>query len=168
MWVMLFLYICLSLLHRSKHCYLFPRILLIIQLKSKFPCNFIMKWYTCHETEFPWVFTDLPLIQILSVYTDFYILRVWQNTDFFSGMGKGFLYIFLVIQIFSLNTDFPCHSYWFCARPEWQVCVYNKVMHLSWTCRAGFPRVKQSTVKAYKKSPLAKLNKCGTESVWKF
>ena len=56
-------------------------------------------------------YTDLPLILILSVYTDFlplefgkihiFFLEIWQNTVFFKGMRKGFLYIF-----FS-HTDFP-------------------------------------------------------------
>ena len=52
---------------------------------------------------------DLPLILILSVYTDFlplefgkiqiFFLEIWQNTDFFNEW-KGFLYIFFI------HTDF--------------------------------------------------------------
>ena len=67
---------------------------------------------------------DLPLIQILSVYTDFLTLefgkiqifhpKIRRNTDFFSGMPKVFPYtvhihtdFFPNIQIFLVNhTDF--------------------------------------------------------------
>ena len=57
-------------------------------------------------------YADLPIILILSVYSDvlplefgkiqIFFLKFWQNADFFSGMQKGFLYI-----VFN-NTDvFP-------------------------------------------------------------
>ena len=57
--------------------------------------------------------TDLPLILILSVYTDFlpfefgkiqiFFLKIWQNTDFFEECERIFFIFSLVIQIFSLN-----------------------------------------------------------------
>ena len=55
--------------------------------------------------------TDLPLILILSVYTDFSPLefgkiqnfypKIWQNPGFFLGMQNGFLYIFYIRTDFS-------------------------------------------------------------------
>ena len=68
--------------------------------------------------------TDLPLILILSVYTDFFTLRIWQKNRFsslkfgkiqiFSGMRKGHLFIFFshthffnkILIFFVIYTDF--------------------------------------------------------------
>ena len=67
------------------------------------------------------------------IYPDFFALRIWQNTDFLPWNLAKYRFFFqeckwvfsifsLVIQFFfSYNTGFPCHLYWFCARPEWQV-----------------------------------------------
>ena len=57
--------------------------------------------------------TNLPLILILSVYTDFlpvkfgkiqiFFLKIWQNTDFFEECVRIFFIFSLVLQVFSLN-----------------------------------------------------------------
>ena len=57
-----------------------------------------------------WPNPDLPLILILSVYTDFlplefgkiqiFFLEIWQNTDFFKECERVFFIFSLFIQIF--------------------------------------------------------------------
>ena len=57
-----------------------------------------------------WNIADLPLILILSVYTDFlllefgkvqiFFLEIWQNTDFFKECERVFFIFSLFIQIF--------------------------------------------------------------------
>ena len=80
---------CYASLCMIRNCLVFPYYLL---------CLFAQCVWSLH-------LPDLPLILILSVYTDFlpseffqiliFFLKFWQNTYFFLGMRKDFLYIFL-------------------------------------------------------------------------
>ena len=80
------------------------------------------------------VYSDLPLLLILSVYKDFYPLEFGKKCRFSSlkfgkikissRPRKGFLYILFRHTDFSPKIlIFLVILYWFCATPEWQVCM---------------------------------------------
>ena len=71
------------------------------------------------------VWTDLPLILILSVYIDFLTFKFGKiqifppkikRNSFFCGLPNVFPYTVLIHTDFFLNNDFSCHLYWFCVR----------------------------------------------------